>query len=77
MQGIELRHVLVIETDHLAIKDGSALDARGLLDDARVAVSPIGPVHRIEPHPPIADVDLQPSRGPAGAAWRQLDDMGG
>src|SRR3974390_220413 len=38
MQGIELRHALVIETDHLGIENGNALDARRLLDDARVAV---------------------------------------
>src|SRR6516225_6939670 len=60
MQGIKLRHALVIETDHLGIKDGSALDARRFLDDARIAIGPIGPVHRIEPHQPVADIDLQP-----------------
>src|SRR3974377_2407037 len=48
MQGIELRHALVIETDYLGIENGSALDARRLFDDARVAVGPIGPVHRVE-----------------------------
>ena len=60
MQGIELRHAFVIETDHLGIENGNALDARRFLDDARVAVSPVGPVHRIETHPPIAEMDLQP-----------------
>jgi len=58
MQGVELRHALAIETDHLGIEDGSALDARRFLDDARIAVGPIGPVHRIEAHPPVADMDL-------------------
>ena len=38
MQGVELRHALAIETDHLGIEDGSALDARRFLDDARIAV---------------------------------------
>ena len=55
-QGIELRHAFVIEADHLGIENGNALDARRFLDDARVAVSPVGPVHRIETHPPIADM---------------------
>ena len=60
MQGIELRHALVIEIDHLGVKNGSALDARRFLDDAGIAVAPVSTVHRVEPHPPIADMDLQP-----------------
>jgi hypothetical protein len=60
MQGVELRHALVIEIDHLGIEDGSTLDECGLLDDARIAAGPVGPVHRVEAHPPVADMDLQP-----------------
>ena len=60
MQGIELRHTPVIETDHLGIKDGSTLDARSFLDNARITVRPIAAIHRVESHPPVADMDLQP-----------------
>ena len=60
MQGIELRHTPVIETDHLGIKDGSTLAARSFLDNARITVRPIAAIHRVESHPPVADMDLQP-----------------
>ena len=89
MQGVELRHALAIETDHLGIEDGSALDARRFLDDARIAVGPVGTIHRIEAHPPVADMDLQPIavmfefmrpagalRGPLGDSWTTWVDEG-
>jgi len=59
MQGVELRHTLVIETDHLGIENGRLLDARSFLNEM-VAVGPVGTVHRVKPHPPVADMDLQP-----------------
>jgi hypothetical protein len=40
--------------------NGRAIDTDRLLDAARVSVGPVVAIARIEPHPAIADVDLQP-----------------
>ena len=60
VQGIELRRAFLIKTDDLGIQNGGALDAACFLDNARIAVGPVVAVHREQPHPTIADVDLQP-----------------
>src|SRR6516162_975650 len=57
---MELRHALVVETDHFGVENGRAFDMRCFLRDARVAIRPIAGIHCVEPHPPISDMDLQP-----------------
>ena len=44
----------------LGINDGAAFDPGGLLDDERLTRGPVGAIYRIEPHAPVADMDLQP-----------------
>ena len=68
------------QADDLGVEDGGAFDPRRFLDDARIALGPVGGVHGVEPHPPVADVDLQPIAvvlefvRPAGTARRLLGD---
>jgi len=60
MQQVELHDAFAVETHHLGIDDRITFDARRILSDARIAIPPIRPVHRVEAHPSVADVDLQP-----------------
>ena len=65
---------------HLGIHNSTAFEARGILHNAGIAFGPIGPVHGVEPHTGIADVDLQPIAvvlqlvRPAWTSWRLADD---
>ena len=80
VQGVEIGNALRRQADHFGVEDGGALDPRDFLDDARVALGPVGGVHGVEAHPPVADVDLQPIAvvlelvRPAGTARRLLGD---
>ena len=74
MQCIEIRNSLFVETDHLGIYNSTAFEARGILHNAGIAFGPIGPVHGVEPHTGIADVDLQPIAVALQLVRRSLDD---
>ena len=60
MQRVEVRNPVRPDPDNLSVKNCGALDMGRSIDDQRIALRPIRPVHRVEPHPAVAGVDLQP-----------------
>ena len=60
VQSFKVGYTVSVDPDHFRIKNGRALNPRRVASDQRIALRPISAVHRIEPHPSIADVDLQP-----------------
>jgi hypothetical protein len=60
MQQLELRNAFTVETDHLGVDVRITFDPRRIVSNAWIAIRPIRPVHRVEPHPAVAGVDLQP-----------------
>jgi len=76
MKGIEIGHAIRPDSDDLGIKNCVAVDPGSSFDNARIAFRPIGSGDRVEPHPTITDMDLQPIAvmlqlmRPAGTARR-------
>ncbi len=60
MQPVEVGAPFLVSADHLRVDDSGRLDPVRLLDDEGVPVGPVGPVDRVEPHPPCPGVYLQP-----------------
>jgi hypothetical protein len=60
MQGVEIRHTIRTNPNDLGIDDCGPVDPRSTLDNQRIAFRPVGTVHRVEPNPTIANMDLQP-----------------
>ena len=59
MQQVELRNALTVETDHFCVDDRMTFDPRRFLDNAGIAFRPVGPVHRVQPYPSVADMNLK------------------
>src|SRR6476620_416221 len=59
MQRVEVRNPVRPDPDNLSVKNCGALDMGRSIDDQRIALRPIRPVHRVEPHPAIPDMYLQ------------------
>ncbi|MFZ0356021.1 MAG: hypothetical protein WAM12_20355, partial [Pseudolabrys sp.] len=59
MQGIEIRNAFGIETDNFGINNQRLTEPSRFLDNAWIALSPISAVHGVEPHPSVANMDLQ------------------
>ena len=57
-QQVELRDALTVETDNLGVDDRMTFDPRRLLDNAGIAFRPVSPVHCVEAHPAVTDVNL-------------------
>ncbi|MGB2658130.1 MAG: hypothetical protein WBC84_07835 [Pseudolabrys sp.] len=80
MQGIEIRNAFGIETDNFGINNQRLTEPSRFLDNAWIALSPISAVHGVEPHPSVANMDLQAVAivlefmHPAIARWRLLGD---
>jgi hypothetical protein len=80
MQCVEVGRTIGIEPDDFGIEDRAAINLGGGFGDQRITFRPIRTVDRVEPHPAIADVDLQPITVmlqlvcPARAARRLSDD---
>ena len=60
MQGIEIWNALLVETYNLGVDNQRLTESGRLLDNTRIALGPIISVHRVEAHPAIANMDLQP-----------------
>src|SRR5262245_25528598 len=59
VQHVEIGYALLDQTNDLGIHDRAAFDASSFLYDARVALRPLGAIHREQAHPTIAYVYLQ------------------
>src|SRR4029453_13706877 len=53
-------NALTVGADYLGIHDRGHIESRRFLHDQRIAVAPVVSIDRVEPHPTVADVDLQP-----------------
>jgi hypothetical protein len=60
MQCVEVRNSVRANPDNLSVKNCITLDVGRRIDDQRIALGPIRAIDRVEPHPTIADMDLQP-----------------
>ena len=58
MQRVEIGHAIQSEPYNLGIKNGTAPNPDGSLDNEWIAFRPIGSSDRVEPHPAVADMDL-------------------
>ena len=82
VQAIKVRHAVLSSAHDLSVDDCGVFDPGGIFKNERVTFRPICRIHRIEPHPPIADVDLQPVAvvlqfmHPTGTARRVLSHVG-
>jgi len=68
------------QVNNLGINDDWLSEPRRFLDNAWIALGPVGAVHRVEPHATAADMDLMPVAvmlelvRPTGASWGLLGD---
>src|SRR4029450_8548405 len=80
VEHVEIGYALLDETNDLGIHDRTAFDASSFLYNARVALRPVGAIHREQAHTTIANMDLQPIAvmlqflPPTRPTWRLLGD---
>ena len=71
-------NTFAIGADTLRIHDRGHIDSRRFLHDQGITIAPIVSINRVELHPTVADMDLQPVAvvlqfvRPARASWRLL-----
>src|SRR5262245_22804334 len=60
VQGVEIRQPLKVKPNNFSIKNCRALDLCRRLDNPGITLRPVRAVDRVETHPSITDMDLQP-----------------
>src|SRR5262245_14796092 len=80
VQHVAIGYALLDETNDLGMHDRAAFDASSFLNNARVALRPVGAIHREQTHPTITHMDLLSIAvmlqfvRPAWPSWRLLGD---
>ena len=76
MQGVEIRNAFGRQVDNLGVNNQRRTKPGRLLHNARIALGPVSPVHRVKANAVLADMDLQPvavvlqlMRPAGGAGW--------
>jgi hypothetical protein len=59
MQSVEIGNAFGRQVNNLSVNNQWCTESRRFLHDTRITLRPIISVHRVEPHPSIADVNLQ------------------
>jgi hypothetical protein len=57
---LKRRNTLTVSANNFCIQDGSHIYSRRFLHDKGIATAPIVTIDRVEPHPPLTNMDLQP-----------------
>jgi len=80
MQRVEIRNPIQPDPDNLSVKNCGAFDMCRGIDNQRVALRPIRPVDRLEPHASVPNVNLETVSivlqfmCPARSTWELLGD---
>src|SRR3954469_14884142 len=81
VQPIEVGPTVLVGADHFAIEYCVALEPCRLFHNARIALGPVGRIHRVEANTPRADMHLQPiavcltsctQRSPVGGCFERV-----